>query len=372
MMKKALPLLLISLILLPLYSAADADPQVELTYPKEVEPGKLIFIDVNLHNTTSEMLWDLKGVIELNEIPSDIRNYVKLIDAEKEFVPGDGDHTINVQDKASIRLSIQIENNADAGTYKIPLKIKGEIGNCRQGCKPYLLMKEIEFKVIKEFPTLKVELSSQPIEVFQGQSIKIPFKISNYGVGYGNNIKLTVPSTNNFTTSLDVESIGLMRSQESRNVTLTIAAKGDTPAGNYKTDVMVEYFDPYGNKRATTESISFTIKDSALVKEAENYYSQGNEYFTKKNYPKALEEYEKAKLAYQELGLTAKVSEIDARIELVKTEIELKKSNISPSMYIIFGVLLSAVTMEFGVLLGTLNRKPKSPKSSSIPKNELI
>ncbi len=57
-MKKVLPLLLISLILLPLYGAADADPKVELTYPKETEPGKLIYIDVNLHNTTSEMLWD--------------------------------------------------------------------------------------------------------------------------------------------------------------------------------------------------------------------------------------------------------------------------------------------------------------------------
>ena len=188
MMKKVLPLLLISLILLPLYGAADADPKVELTYPTEIEPGKLILIDVKLTNTTSEMLWDLKGVIDSNDIPSEIRNYIKIVDGEKDFVPGEGDHSINVQDQANIRLSIEITGNADAGTYKIPLKIKGEIGNCRQGCKPYLLMKDIEFKVIKEYPSLKIELSSYPGEVFQGQSINIPFKVSNYGVGYGNNI----------------------------------------------------------------------------------------------------------------------------------------------------------------------------------------
>ena len=41
-------------------------------------------------------------------------------------------------------------------------------------------------------------------------------------------------------------------------------------------------------------------------------------------------------------------------------------------MYIMFGVLLSAVTMELGVLIGTLTRKPKSPKSSSIPKKEYL
>jgi len=370
MMKKALLLLLISLILLPLYGAADADPKVELTYPKETEPGKLIYIDVNLHNTTSEMLWDLKAVIDPSDIPPEIKNYIKIIDGDKLFVPGDGDHTINVQDKVNLRLSIETTGNADAGTYKIPLRIRGEIGNCRQGCKPYLLMKEIEFKVIKEFPSLKIELSSYPKEVLQGQNISIPFKVSNYGLGYGNNIQLSVPTNNNFTTSLDVDSIGLMRSQESRNVTLNIAAKGDATAGSYKTDVIVEYFDPYGNKKAATESISFEIKDSAIVKDAEKYYAQGNEYFDKKNYSKALEEYEKAKVAYQQLGLTGKVTEIEARIELAKSLIESTKSNMSPSMYIMFGVLLSAVTMELGVLLGTLTRKPKSPKSSSIPKND--
>ncbi|KYC52151.1 MAG: hypothetical protein AMQ22_00969 [Candidatus Methanofastidiosum methylothiophilum] len=369
-MKKVLPLLLISLILLPLYGAADADPKVELTYPKETEAGKLIYIDVNLHNTTSEMLWDLKAVIDPSDIPPEIKNYIKIIDGEKDFVQGEGDHSINVQDKANIRLSIETTANADAGTYKIPLRIKGEIGNCRQGCKPYLLMKEIEFKVIKEFPSLKIELSSYPKEVLQGQSINIPFKVSNYGLGYGNNIKLSVPTNNNFTTSLDVDSIGLMRSQESRNVTLNIAAKGDSTSGSYKTDVVVEYFDPYGTKRATTESISFTIKDSTLSKDAEGYYAQGNEYYEKKNYSKALGEYEKAKEAYQQLGLTNKVSEVNARIELTKSAIESTKSSISPSMYIVFGVLLSAVTMQLGVLVGTLMRKPKSPKSSSIPKND--
>ncbi|HII94501.1 MAG TPA: tetratricopeptide repeat protein [Candidatus Methanofastidiosum sp.] len=153
-----------------------------------------------------------------------------------------------------------------------------------------------------------------------------------------------------------------MRSQESRNVTLNIAAKGDASAGSYKTDVIVEYFDPYGTKRATTESISFEIKDSAIVKDAEKYYAQGNDYFDKKNYSKALGEYEKAKEAYQQLGLTGKVTEIEARIELAKSLIESTKSSITPAIYITFGVLLSAVTMELGVLLGTLTRKPKSPK----------
>lgn len=359
MMKNALPLLLISLILLPLYGAADADPKVELTYPTEVQPSKLMLIDVKLTNTTSEMLWDLKAVIDPSDIPVDIKNYIKIVDGEKEFVPGEGDHSINAQDQASVRLSIEVTSNADAGTYRIPLKIKGEIGNCRQGCKPYLLMKDIEFKVIKEFPSLKVELSSYPDEVFQGQSINVPFKVSNYGLGYGNNITLTAPSNTNFSTSLDVDSIGLLRSNESRNVTLNIAAKGDAPSGDYKTDVIVEYFDPYGNKKATTQPISFSIKDSAIVKDAEKYYAQGNEYFEKKNYSKALAEYEKAKEAYQELGLTGKVTEIEARIELTESTIESTKSNISPSIYIMFGVLLSAVTMELGVLLGTLTRKPK-------------
>lgn len=370
MMKKALPFLLIILFLLPLYGAADADPKVELTYPKEIEPGRLINIDVKLHNTTSEMLWDLKGVIEPNDIPPEIKSYIVIVEGEKEFVPGEGDHSINVQDEANIKLSIQITGNANAGTYKIPLKIKGEIGNCRQGCIPYLLMKDIEFKVIKEYPSIKIELSSYPKEVLQGQSINIPFKLSNYGSNYGNNIELSVPQTNNFTTSLDVDSIGLLKSNEARNVILSIAAKGDASAGSYKTDILVEYYDPYGNKKATTESISFTIKDSALVKDAENYYTQGNEYFTNKKYSKALEEYEKAKEAYQQLGLTDKVSEIDARIELAESAMESTKSSISPTTYIMFGVLLSAVTMELGVLFGTLMRKPKSPKSSSIPKKE--
>ncbi|NYT03297.1 MAG: hypothetical protein GKC00_01170 [Candidatus Methanofastidiosa archaeon] len=370
MMKRALPLLLISLILLPLYGAADADPKVELTYPKENQPGKLILIDVKLTNTTSEMLWDLKAIIDPNEIPSEIKNYIKIVDGEKAFVPGEGDHSINIQEEVSIRLSIELTADADAGTYKLPLKLKGEIGNCREGCKPYLLMKDIEFKVIKEYPSLKIELSSYPQEVLQGQSINIPFKVSNYGVGYGNNIALSAPSNTNFTTSLDVDSIGLMKSNESRNVTLNIAAKGDSSPGSYKTDIIVEYFDPYGNKKATTEPVSFVIKDSALVKEAEKYYAQGNEYFVKKNYSKALEQYENAKEAYQQLGLTEKVTEVDARIEVVKSEIEATKSNLSPSIYIIFGALLSAVTMELGVLIGTLTRKPKSPKSSSIPKND--
>ncbi|KYC46195.1 MAG: hypothetical protein APG10_00198 [Candidatus Methanofastidiosum methylothiophilum] len=362
MMKKALPLLLISVILLPLYGAADADPKVELTYPNETQPGRLINIDIKLTNTTSEMLWDLKAVIDPNDIPPDIKSYIRLVDADKAFVVGDGDHSINVQDQVSIRLSIETTSNAEAGTYKLPLKIKGEIGNCRQGCKPYLLMKDIEFKVIKDYPSLRIELSSYPNEVLQGQSIKVPFKVTNYGVGYGNNIKLSVPSNNNFITSLEVDSIGLLKSNESRNVNLSIAAKGDASTGNYKTDIIVEYFDPYGNKKATTESITFSIKDSSLVKDAEKYYAQGNEYFTKKNYSNALEEYQKAKIAYQGLGLTEKVNEIQARIELTQVAIEETKSNIPLSIYIIFGVLLCAVTMELGVLIGTLTRKPKSPK----------
>ncbi len=371
MMKKALPLLLILLFLLPLYGAADSDPKVELTYLTEVTPGRLITIDVKLTNTTSEMLWDLKGVIDSNDIPVEIKNYVVIVEGEKDFPTTDLDHSINIQDQSSIRLSIQITENATAGTYKIPLKMKGEIGNCREGCIPYLLVKDIEFKVVKEYPSIKIEMSSYPNEVLQGQNINIPFKISNYGNNYGNNIKISAPTNNNnFTTFLDVDTIGLLKSNESRNITLNIAAKGDAASGSYKTDIIVEYFDPFGTKKATTQSISFTIKDSALVKEAEGYYAKGNEYFTNKKYSNALEEYEKAKEAYQELGLTAKVSEVDARIDLVRTLIESTKANVSPVIYILFAVLLSAVAMELGVLVGTLFRKPKSQRSSNIPKGE--
>ena len=370
MMKKVLPLLLISIVLLPLYGAADADPKVELIYNYEVEPGDLVKIDVKLTNTTNEMLWDLEGVIDSNDISPDIKNYIVIVEGEKEFPSGESDHSINVQAQSDIQLSIQITANANPGTYNIPLKIKGEIGNCREGCIPYLLLKNIELKVIKEYPSLKIELSTYPKEVFQGQSIDVPFKVSNYGNNYGNNIKITAPSNTNFTNSLDVDTIGLLKFNESRNVTLNIAAKGDAPSGNYKTDIIVEYYDPYGNKKATTQQISFAIKDSALVKDAENYYAQGNEYFTKKNYSKAISEYEKAKEAYQELGLTAKVSEVDSRITLAESMIESTKSNVSPTIYIMFGLLLSAVTMEFGVLIGTLARKPKPPKSSNIPKND--
>lgn len=370
MVKKVLPLIIISLLLIPLYEAADADPRVDLIYPSQIEPGKQITIEVKLKNTTSEMLWDLKGVIESNNIPPDIRDHIKIIDGEKKFLE-DNDHSINIQDEVSIKLSIEIDKNAEAGTYTIPLKIKGEIGNCRQGCKPYLLMKDIQFKVIKEYPSIKIELSSNPREVLQGQSLDIPFKIYNYGLGYANNIKLSVPSTNNFSTSLDLDSIGLMKSNESRNLALKITAKGDAPSGSYKTDIIIEYFDSYGNKRAATESISFTIKDSALVKDAENYYSQANSYFEKKNYSKSLEYYQKAKEAYQKLGLTEKVNDIETKIEIINNSVSSSKSTISPSIYIAFGVLLSAVTMEIGVLLGTLMRKPKSPsKQSSIPKKE--
>lgn len=370
MVKKVLPLVIISFLLIPLYGAADPDPRVDLVYPSQIEPGKQIIIEVKLKNTTSEMLWDLAAVIESNNIPPEIRDYIKIIDGEEKFVE-DNDHSINVQDEVSVKLSIEVDKNVEAGTYTIPLKIKGEIGNCRQGCKPYLLMKDIQFKIIKEYPSIKIELSSTPREVLQGQSIDIPFKVSNYGLGYGNNIKLNVPSTNNFSTSLDVDSIGLMKANESRNVTLNITAKGDAPSGAYKTDIIIEYFDSYGTKRAATESVSFTIKDSALVKDAENYYSQANSYFEKKNYSKSLEYYQKSKEAYQKLGLTEKVNEIEAKIEIVNNALESSKSSVGPSIYIAFGVLLSAVTMEIGVLLGTLMRKPKSSsKQSSIPKTE--
>jgi len=370
MIKKALPLLLISLFLLPLYAAADADPKVELSYPIETDPGKIIFIDVKLTNTTSEMLWDLKAVIDSDEIPIDIKNYINVIDGEKKFVE-DEDHSINVQDQVTTRLSIEITANAEPGNYRIPLAIRGEIGNCRQGCKPYLLVKNIDFKVVKEFPSLKIELSPYSKDVFQGQDITIPFKISNYGEGYGRSIKVSIPENANYQYSFDINSISFLNSQEQRIVNLNILTKGDTPSGDYKTDIIVEYFDAYGDKKATTQSISFSVKDSAVVKNAENYYTQANTYFEKKNYSKALEFYQKSREAYQEVGLTSKVNEIDSKILLVNTAIEESKGNIGPMTYILFAILLSAVTMELGVLVGTLFRKPKSPtKKSSIPTSD--
>lgn len=368
MMKKTLSLLFISMILLPFCGAADADPKIELIHPLEIEPNRVVVIDVKLHNTTSEMLWDLKALIDLSDVPIEIKKYIKIIDGEKEFAPGDGDHSINVQDQVSVRLSLEVSPNAEAGVYKIPLKIKGEIGNCRQGCKPYLLMKSIDFKVVKEFPSVKIELSSYPNEVYPGQSVNVPFKISNHGQGYANNIKLSSPSNNNYTFSFDISSVGMLRSNESRNISLNIAANNGAPSGDYRTDIIVEYFDPFGNKKATTQPVSFSIKDSALAKEAEKYYSLGNEYYTNKNYSNALIQYEKSKEAYKKLGFTEKVNEIDARIELVKIAIGSTKANVSTTIYILFGVLLSAVTMELGVLIGTLARKSKSPRSSSIPK----
>lgn len=369
MMKQTLSLLFISLILiLPFCGAADADPKIELIHPLEIEPNRVVVIDVKLHNTTSEMLWDLKALIDLSDVPIEIKKYITIIDGEKEFAPGDGDHSINVQDQVSVRLSLEVSPNAEAGVYKIPLKIKGEIGNCRQGCKPYLLMKSIDFKVVKEFPSVKIELSSYPNEVYPGQSVNVPFKISNHGQGYANSIKLSSPSNNNYTSSFDISSVGMLRSNESRNISLNIAAKNGAPSGDYRADIIVEYFDAFGNKKATTQSVSFSIKDSALAKEAEKYYSLGNEYYTNKNYSNALIQYEKSKEAYKKLGLTEKVNEVDARIELVKIAIGSTKSSVSTTIYILFGVLLSAVTMELGVLIGILTRKPKLPKSSSITK----
>ncbi|NMC60164.1 MAG: hypothetical protein GYA51_12410 [Candidatus Methanofastidiosa archaeon] len=368
MINKVLPLLLISLLLLPLYSAADAEPKIDMKYEEEITPGRTMTVDIALKNTTSEMLWELKGIIELSEIPESIRDHIQLIKGEQSFTE---DTHINVQDEASIQLSFTVDKNVDAGTYTIPIKIKGEIGNCRQGCKPYLLIKNITFKVVKDYPSLKIEVSSYPSELFQGKNLTVPFKIINYGEGYANNIKISVPQNSNYTASFDIDSIGMLKSKEERAVNLNILTNGNTPSGDYKTDIIVEYYDPYGNKKASTQSISFSVKNSAVVQNAENYYAQANTYFESKNYSKALEYYGKAKNAYQEVGLTEKANEIDSRILLVNAAIEESKSNITPSMYIIFGVLLSAVTMELGVLIGTLMRKSKSAsKKSAIPKHD--
>ncbi len=356
MMKKALPLLLISMILLPLYGAADRDPRVEFDHLQQTDPGKQMTIEVTLTNTTSQLLWGLKGVISPNEIPSDIRNYIKIIEGEKAFT----DRTnIRVGETESITLKIEIDNNAEVGTYKIPLLIRGEIGNCRGGCVPYLLVKNIEFNVVKDYPSIKVDFSSYPEEVFQGESISIPFKISNFGQGNANNITLRVPSTNNFTTSLSVGEIRIFRPQNSRDVILTITADEDAEVRSYNTDLIIEYFDAYENKRASLEPISFTIKDSELIRNAEAYYVQGNEYFNNGNYSLALEQYEKSKEAYEQLGFTEKVSEINAKIELTESEIELKKADVSVPIYVGLGVLISFVSMAFGILVGTLTQKPK-------------
>lgn len=356
MIKKALPLLLISIILLPLFEAADPDPRVELKHPLEIEPGRPMTIEVILTNTTRELLWSLKGIIDPSDISPDIRNNVKIIEGEKSFT----DRTnIPVGETESISLSIEIDKNADVGSYKIPLRIRGEIGNCRGGCVPYLLVKDIEFRVVKEYPELKVEFSPYPKEVFQGQSITIPFNISNYGQGNAHNIKFSVRPTNNYSASLDVEEIRVFRPQISRKVNITITAAEDAMLGGYKTDLIIEYFDVYDNKRASLQEISFSIKDSELIRNAEAYYDQGNEYFNIGNYSMALEKFQKSKEAYETLGFTEKVSELEAKIELAESEIELRKVEVSAPIYIGFGVLISFVSMAFGILIGTLTKNSK-------------
>ena len=45
----------------------------------------MVVIDVKLHNTTSEMLWDLKALIDLSDVPIEIKKYITVLDGKRNL-----------------------------------------------------------------------------------------------------------------------------------------------------------------------------------------------------------------------------------------------------------------------------------------------
>lgn len=329
-MKKALPLIIISFLII-MSSAATvvvADepydpPTLNVEMPTSITPNTDISIKVNIQNTTGTRMWRSKVYIDINSIPSNIRQYLEFFETEEYLTyhlaqQGFKD-VLYPDEEADVAFRIKANSDIPALTIPIYIVLETEIGLCDEGCAPYRRTLEYDVTVLRDDPNLFLELDLDEVRLNVGDcyiakgSFSIAYSLTNTSQTSAFNVELSVedtliPLSSTITPQMPITII----KPENGIDGILYMATGNLSPGSYTINMVATYDDYYGKTFSTSDSFVILV-----VSNAYELLEQGELFLLSCDYDSALSSFEQARDLYDDVGYTELSTRCYQRIEYV-------------------------------------------------------
>jgi len=329
-MKKALPFLFISFLII-ISSAATAvvadepydPPTLNVEMPTSITPNSDISIKVNIQNTTGTRMWRSKVYIDVNSIPSNIRQYLEFFDTEEYLTyhlaqQGFKD-VLYPDEEADVAFRIKANSNIPALTIPIYIVLETEIGLCDEGCAPYRRTMEYDITVLRDDPNLFLELGMDEVRLNVGDcyiakgNFSMTYSITNTSQTSAFNVELSVedtliPLSSTITPQMPIT---IIKPENGIDGTLYVAT-GNISPGTYTIKLDATYDDFYGKTFSTSDSFAIVV-----VSNAYELLEQGELFLLSCEYENALSSFEQARALYEEVEYTELSTRCYQRTEYV-------------------------------------------------------
>jgi hypothetical protein len=305
-------LLAILLVLFPLMPA-EADetytpPTITVDAPSAVTPNSNITVRVTVTNTTGTRMWRSKVALDIDSIPSSVRQHLQFYDTEYELTKYKeamhGHDRLEPSESATVTFRVKITNDAPAMTIPLYVALESEIGECEEGCAPYFRTVETPIQVIRNAPSVLLDLDTEDIVLQAGEceiakgSFSVGYTLSNGSDYTAFNVDVDVSSpdiqlSSSITPQMPLTSIGPDDVVSGTAYMVT----GQLTPGTYSFTIGVTYEDYYGKVFSASAPVTVTVNADAY-----DLYLQGRRLIAACEYENARSYLAQARSIYQEGG----------------------------------------------------------------------
>ncbi|MHC1598137.1 MAG: COG1361 family protein [Candidatus Methanofastidiosia archaeon] len=290
------------------YEESYTPPVLDVEVPGSVTPNTDVSVRITVENATGTRMWRSKVYLDLNSMPSTIKQYLQFYETEEYLTKqreaaGEKD-AMEPGEVITTTFRIKVGKETPALTIPIYVVLETEIGECEEGCAPYFRTFNAEIVVIRNDPNLFLVLDVDDVVLEVGDcdiakgSFAISYVIQNSSQSTAFNVNVYVPTppvplSINITPQMPLTSL---KPGEEKNG-IFYATTGNLSPGANIIPINLTYADYYGKQFST--SASFTL---SVVGNAYELYSQANLDLDSCEYESAAEGFTSAMDIYLDVG----------------------------------------------------------------------
>ncbi|HHN81131.1 MAG TPA: hypothetical protein ENN11_00720 [Methanomicrobia archaeon] len=305
-------LMVLGLFLVPMLPATADEPYtpptISIDAPSSVTPNTNVNLKVTIVNTTGTRMWRSKVSLDINSIPSSVRQYLQFYETEYELTKYKedmhGHDRMEPSESITKTFRVKVTNEAPAMTIPLYVTLETEVGECEEGCAPYFRTVETPIQVIRNAPSVILDLDSEGIALQAGEceiakgSFSVNYTLTNGSDYTAFNVNVNVESpdiqlSTSITPQMPLTSMG----PEDEVTGTAYMVTGHISPGTYSLTIVATYQDWYGKEFIASAPVTITVSTDAY-----DLYAQGERLIAACEYDAARDYLTEARDTYQEGG----------------------------------------------------------------------
>jgi len=258
-MKSKILIIITAILLAQIYLVSSLTINSVETSPSEVQPGKVIGLDLSIKNDLSDSVDDVVVTLNLNGIIQSIGTSQQAVYSSVPFAPYQSSNqetidTIDSDEHETVHFDLKAFSNAASGTYIVPLTANYLLSDGTSVENQFLGVATL---VVNAKPNIVI--SSEESSLIKGKNSKITLMIVNSGLGTSEFLTVKLLPTSGMTiTSPDSTYIGSIDSNDFDTADFNIFVNANAPS-TLSLPVQVTYTDSQNNQITENENVLIKI-----------------------------------------------------------------------------------------------------------------